>query len=79
MKPIEIPIYIHTEETSNLDNLGIDYEIDSNCGVANGIFYSISCIYPRKEGGTYILTNGSEFITPYSYEFLKEKIESLNF
>lgn len=68
-EPLEIDIFFHTNETSNLDELEIDYDIN-DAELRKMIFYNINAISPyygdnNDVNYTTIHSNGSQFITPF--------------
>lgn len=75
-KSIKITILAHTEDTAKLDNLGIDFDINEECQTITCIFYNINAIYPNIQGGSYVLANGSEFMTPLEFDKLEKIINS---
>lgn len=75
--PLEIEIYVHTDETANKDNLEIDYDYNE-CVLEKCTLYTINYIYPyyhnKKEVGTYICSNGNSIITPIKYLDLQKLV-----
>jgi len=75
--PLEIEIYVTTEQVREKQKLDIDFDY-SECDLKTATFYNIDAIYPctemNKEVGCYICCNGSEIVTPLSYEEIKSKI-----
>lgn len=76
MRPIELPIFHHTDESHTLKDCGIDYSIQ-DCEIRQITFYHISAISPYKEGDKEygcVHSNGQEFICKWDYETTKRLI-----
>jgi hypothetical protein len=75
MLPIELPIYFNTEETANLEKMGIDSHV-KNCEIRLMTFFAINAIGSAKEpdGFEYgiIYTGDESFSSVYTYKELKE-------
>jgi hypothetical protein len=66
MKPLKLPIFYNTDETSALDKMGVDFPLE-DCQIRTVIFYHIAAISPYLDGKkeyTYIHSNGDKFICP---------------
>ena len=78
MKPIELEVFFHTENTSNMKALDIDYPM-TDCDIRNVTFYSIEHISPwiDTEGTEYceITSGGQTVISSLSYLQVKELIQ----
>lgn len=76
---IILPIYHHTDESANLEDLELDYEL-SECDVKDIIFYQINAISVHKVDGkdyTHIHANGTSYLCPYDIYYVKEQISLL--
>lgn len=76
MKPLELPIFHHSDQTASLMDLDIDFDI-KDCTVKAMTFYSINAIgIDHQDGKDYglIFSNGDSFTSPLSYAELKNKI-----
>lgn len=76
MKPLELPIFHHNDQTSSLSELGIDFNVE-DCTIKSMTFYSINAIgIDTQDGKDYglIFSNGDSFTSPLSYEELKKKL-----
>lgn len=74
---ITLDIFFHTEETSNMEDAGLDYDIE-DCEIRQITFYQISHIKPRKEGKkwfTAICANATEYVSPITYDKVKAEID----
>jgi hypothetical protein len=75
MLPIELPIYFNTDETDNLEKMGLDSHV-SNCEVRILTFYNINAIGPSKEDDGFefslIYTGDASFSCVHTYEQLKQ-------
>lgn len=80
MKPLEIEVVWHTDETRKLSEAGMDFDID-DCTWKTMTFYHISLIQPydfddKHTNMCKIHTNNDYWIVPYSYEQVKQMIEN---
>jgi hypothetical protein len=79
MPPIELEIYFNTEETKNLEKMGLDSHVN-NCETKFMTFFSINAIGSAKEpdGFEYgvIYTGDESFSSVLTYSQLKEKLNS---
>jgi len=79
MLPIELPIYFNTEETANLEKMGIDSHV-KNCEIRLMTFFAINAIGSAKEpdGFEYgiIYTGDQSFSSVLTYKELKESLNS---
>ena len=50
MKPLTIPIIVHTEYTNKAIDLDLNYSLE-DCAIEDYIFYNINLISPYKENG----------------------------
>lgn len=75
MKPIELPILFHTEETRDLQKLGIECD-EIDCKIRNQTFFNIEFISVRlaNEKHSIVGCNGDEFVCVLNYETLKQKL-----
>lgn len=74
MKPIELQIFFHTENTSRLNELGVRTDI-AKTELRPMTFDNIKAISPYYEGGNdfcAIHTNGTEYICNMPYHSLKK-------
>jgi hypothetical protein len=75
MLPIELEVYFNTEETENLESLGIDSHV-TNCETRLMTFFTINAIgiAKEKDGFEYglIYTGDENFATVLTYEKLKQ-------
>jgi len=75
MLPIELPIYFNTDETSNLEKMGIDSHV-KNCEVRLMTFFAINAIGSAKESDDFeygiIYTGDGSFSSVLTYKELKE-------
>ena len=73
--PIELEIYFNTEETQNLEKMGLDSHV-KNCEIRSMTFFSINAIGSAKEtdGFEYgiIYTGDESFSSVLNYEQLKQ-------
>lgn len=79
MLKLTLPILFHTDNTSTLKNVGIDYELE-DCETREITFLHINAIAPYKEKGkeyTSIFTNGTEFICVMKVDEVLEKLNVL--
>mgnify|MGYP003404615833 CR=1 FL=1 len=79
MKPIELNILFHTEDTAKASELNIDTPL-ANYIVKKMTFYSICAISPCTEDAgkySFIYSGADEFICTDSYEVLKGKLKNL--
>jgi hypothetical protein len=73
MKVVSIPILFHTDETSSLDSIGVNYEL-TDCEEETVYFINSGVIvmpyYPENivEEWTKIISQGETFITKLSPE-----------
>lgn len=77
MKSLEIEIYHHTEESAVAEEVGVNVPL-KDCDIKPMTFYNISSVGPYIEDdfeGSIIFSGHSSFITPISYNVLKEKID----
>jgi hypothetical protein len=73
---IEIECFYHSESSSQLKDLGIEYSFE-DCETRPILFFNINAIsYYVDKGKNYgcVHCNGSEFITVLGFEELKNKI-----
>lgn len=78
MKPLELPIFHHSDQTASLTELGIDFNVE-DCTVKAMTFYSINAIgTDHQDGKDYglIFSNGDSFTSPLPYVELKNKIHN---
>jgi hypothetical protein len=77
MLPIELEIYFNTEETTNLEKMGLGAHV-KNCEVRLMTFFSINAIGSAEEldGFEYgiIHTGDESFSSVLTYKELKEKL-----
>jgi hypothetical protein len=78
MKPITLPLFYHTEDTSQLSEAGLDYPI-ADCNVRNSRFYRIDAVLPHKEadGQTFakVVSGGVQYIVNLS---MKEAVAMID-
>lgn len=78
MLPITIPIFHHNDNTSKLKEMGINYSL-TDCDIRKITFYNICAvaiyIEEDKEYAN-IHTDGSEYVSPLSYEEVNKLIQS---
>jgi hypothetical protein len=73
---INLPIFFHTDNTSDLLNLSIDYKL-SDCEIRQVTFYVINAIAPYIEDGkvyTTIHSNGDNFVCPLNIKEVEKII-----
>lgn len=75
MKPIELDTFFHNEDTSKLEEMGMDYDVD-DCDIRKMTFYDIKTIAPyfgNNDDKNYctVGANGSPFICKITYSQLK--------
>ena len=76
MKPLELEIFFHSEETATLRKLEVDYDL-SDCETRKMTFYKINAVSPYLDGDNEfcsIHSNGSEFIANASYNVVRNLI-----
>ncbi len=72
---LKLPIFFHTEETSSLEDMGLESSVNS-CEVENVIFYHIDAIHAFKEKDkTTIISSGQTFICNLPVEEVEKLIE----
>jgi len=75
MLPIELEIYFNTEETENLEKMGLDYHVN-NCEKRLMTFYNINAIGSHKEKDGFehgvVYTGDESFSSVLTYKELKE-------
>ncbi len=75
MLPIELEIYFNTDETENLEKMGIDYDV-RNCEKRLMTFYTINAIGFTKEKDGFehglIYTGDQSFSSVLNYTELKQ-------
>jgi hypothetical protein len=75
MLPIELPIYFNTDETANLEKMGLDSHV-KNCEVKLMTFFAINAIGSAKESDGFeygiIYTGDESFSSVLTYKELKE-------
>jgi hypothetical protein len=75
MLPIELEIYFNTDETDNLQKMGLDSHV-SNCETRLMTFYTINAIGSAKESDGFehglIYTGDESFSSVLTYEQLKK-------
>lgn len=74
---LKLPILFHTESTSHLEELEIDFQL-SECDVRETVFYTINGISPYTEFGkdyTTIYSNGFDFICPMNAKEVERLIQ----
>jgi hypothetical protein len=78
MKPIEIEVLWHTDETRQLADLELNFEA-AKLEHRKMTFYNIDAISPNhwdeENDFTNIHSSGDKWIAPYSYNFVKKLIE----
>jgi len=77
---ITLPIYIYDEDSSKLEDLGIETSL-KDAPTEKMTFYEINAIAPYIENGieaSTIFCNGREFICPLSYGEVYVKIRKEN-
>lgn len=77
MKPIELNILFHSEETAKASDLDIETPLNQYI-IKRMTFYDISAISPCTEDKgkySFIYSGSDEFICTDSYEALKEKLD----
>lgn len=79
MTPIKLDIYHHTDSTSTLKDIGVDYKIE-DCEIRPVIFYHINAISPFFDGGKEycsVHSNGSEYIANAKFEDVQMLLANL--
>lgn len=78
--PIALPIFIHTEESAQLQSLNIDFDV-ADSDVREMIFFNINSIAPYTDDRYHLPSpfsevhaNGSEYICAMSIDKLKQKL-----
>lgn len=75
MKPIELDVYFHTENTQSKKELGLSYNYNE-CEVRRAIFFNIDAMTTEiSDNGVencIIHSGGDSFSVPYGYKELKE-------
>ena len=78
--PVTLPIFIHTDETASLKNLGIAIDI-AECEVREMVFFNINAIsaytddrYDLPSPFSEVHANGSDYICAMSIDKLKQKL-----
>lgn len=80
MKPIELPVFFHTDETASMIKLDIDCKISDN-EIRPVTFYNIESISPYydslEDGMEYckVYTASDYFIANITYKDLKQQVE----
>lgn len=77
MNSIELPIFHHTDETKNFDNIGLEFNLADNAEIREMTFFIINAIAPYLEGEkkySSIHSNGQEYICSLKYESVKDLI-----
>lgn len=84
MRPLELPIFFHTTETTKAKAMNLDYDPPRDCQIKHMTFYNINAAEPYKfdeddvEEYCEIHTNSTTFICKLTYSEVNEKIrESL--
>lgn len=77
---VTLPIIFHTDGTSQLKDLGIEYKLD-DCQQKQMTFFNIAAIADYVEEGTdnqytSIFAGGFEFICPLTQQYVIDKIKS---
>ena len=78
MKPIDIDIYHHTEDTETWQRIGVDYPI-SNAVLRKITFYNINAVSQCFDGDveySAIHANGNEYCCPLTKDELNKLIRS---
>lgn len=78
MKPIQLNVFHHSDETSTFKDVGMDYKL-SDCEVRPIIFYNINAISPYiidESEHCAIHTNNSEYICVLSFSEVAKLIEN---
>jgi hypothetical protein len=77
MLPLELQIYFNTDETDNLEKMGIESDV-RNCETRFMTFYTINAIGSAKEKDGFehglIYTGDESFSSVLTYEELKQII-----
>jgi len=72
--PVEIEVFLHTKYTQDLSKNELEYKLE-DCIIRKVTLYKVSSIYPFFENdievGTYIWSDGNDFISPIPYNELK--------
>lgn len=80
MKPLEIEVFFHTDQTTSLRDLDIQYNL-SDCDVRKVTFYRIDAIGifidddADKSEYSSIYSSGNTFNCPLKYAELKKLVE----
>ena len=79
MLPIELPIYFNTDETANLEKMGLDSHV-KNCEIRLMTFFAINAIGSARESDDFeygiIYTGDESFSSVLTYTELKELLNS---
>jgi hypothetical protein len=74
MRPIELDVYFHTEETQSKKELGLPYNY-IDCEVRRSLFFNIDAVTTEiSDNGVencIIHSGGDNFSVPYEYKELK--------
>lgn len=74
---IKLPIFYHTDETTSLKSVGVDYQLE-DCEIKEITFYNIDAISPNiEEDKEYctIFSSGDEFTCSLSYKEVEYLID----
>lgn len=79
MKPIELDVYFHTDETQGKRELNLPYNYNE-CEVRRALFFNIAAITTEiSDDGAencIIHTGGDNFSVPYEYKELKKILQT---
>lgn len=73
MKAIKIPIYYHTEASSELERLGVDSD---EFELRDFYFYQINAVNERNDGDVNINSGGEIYTTPMKLQEVLKLIET---
>jgi hypothetical protein len=76
MRPIKLPIFFHTDNTSTLKDVGVEYPL-TECDIRELTFYHIGAIGEHHDGDdryTSIFCDGYEFVCTLKINVVEQMI-----